>query len=170
MTNPYHHHRFHCGLWVEDKGSRGGGHFYHVQFHGPRPSNRPDYPDGWAYDSSMMRDRPANWRQSGNLIGRILLGKLAAGVTAAHVHQACQGVPLPLPRDGREENCWDWTRRAVEEIQRRRWLPAFAWGGRQGFGAQAQRQAVTWYEGDTKMKRNHEWDIFGTDSRHCNVM
>ena len=39
---------FHCGLWVESKSSQGGGHFFHVQYHGNRPVNRPNYPEGWA--------------------------------------------------------------------------------------------------------------------------
>lgn len=151
---------FHCGLWVEDKSGRGPGDFFHVQFHETRPVNRPDYPEGWVYDSSVARGRRANWRHSGNLIGRILLGKLAAGFTAQHIHQVCQGVALPA----RHEDCWDWTHRAVEAIQRRNWLHRFAWGG---FRTQAQRQAVAWFNSDPQMRRRHEWDMFGTNDSRC---
>jgi len=157
---------FHCGLWVENKNSRGGGDFFHVQFHGPRPTNKPHYPEGWAYDSSVMRGRQANWRHSGNLIGRILLGKLPAGITAADVDAVCQGVPMPRGN----ENCWDWTHNAVSAIQARRWLAAFPWSGANGFGARAYAQAVTWYTRDPKMNREHSWDMFGTESPHCVIM
>lgn len=163
---------FHCGLWVEPKNSRGSGDFFHVQYHPSRPVNRPDYPLGWVYDSSVSRGRRANWRHSGNLIGRILLGKLPDGVTAEHIHQVCSGVPMP--RDRTDENCWDWTRWAIEELQRRRWLRNFTWTERNGsgFADRAYRQAVAWFERDPRMEREHDWDIFGTENGggHCQVM
>ena len=31
------------------------GHYFRVQFDGPRPTNGPNDPEGWAYDSSVMR-------------------------------------------------------------------------------------------------------------------
>ncbi|KAK3897385.1 hypothetical protein C8A05DRAFT_19839 [Staphylotrichum tortipilum] len=153
---------FHCGLWVESKGSRGDGHFFHVQYHGPRPTNRPNYPDGWAYDSSVMRSRPADRRRSARLIGRILIGKLLVGITAQHVHTVCQNVPLP----GRNENCWDWARRAIQALQARRWIEEFGW---RSFEADANKRAHDWYNRDRNMRRDHRWDMFGLDS-HCTVM
>ncbi|KAK3293018.1 uncharacterized protein B0H64DRAFT_204567 [Chaetomium fimeti] len=161
---------FHCGLWVESKSSRGGGHYFHVQFHGRRPVNRPNYPDGWEYGTSVTRDREANWRQSNNIIGRILLGKLPAGVDARHIHQICAAVRMP--REGTDENCWDWAHWAIRDIQRQGWLQSFPWSGRDGFAARAQRQAVKWYEGDRgRVPANHKWDYFGIESGgHCAVM
>jgi hypothetical protein len=160
---------FHCALWVENKNSRGGGDYFHVRFHGRRPTNRPDYPDGWAYETSVTRGRPANWRHSNNIIGRILLGKLPAGVTAQHVDQVCAGVPLP--REGTNQNCWDWTHWAIQELQRRGWVRNFSWSGANGFAARAQAQGVAWYEGDHgRIPGRHMWDMFGTESSHCVIM
>ncbi|KAL1855217.1 hypothetical protein Daus18300_011218 [Diaporthe australafricana] len=158
---------FHCGLWVEDKNSRGGGHYFHVQFHTPYP-NRPDYPVGWVYDSSVTRGRQANWKESGSLIGRILLGKLPPGIGAAQVHQVCGGVALP----NNHEDCWDWTGRAITAIQQQRWLAAHAWAGQRGFRNSAYQQACTWWTGDRGRlpRKAHSWDIYGTDSSHCVVM
>lgn len=158
---------FHCGLWVEDKNSRGGGHYFHVQFH-PAYANRPDYPAGWVYDSSVSRNRQANWKQSSQLIGRILLGKLPSGIGAAQVHQVCGGVTLPSSR----EDCWDWTGRAISAIQRQRWLDNHSWSGSRGFKAQAYQQACDWWTQDRGRipGKPHFWDIYGTESSHCVVM
>ncbi|KAK7714684.1 hypothetical protein SLS64_003680 [Diaporthe eres] len=158
---------FHCGLWVEDKNSRGGGHYFHVQYHPPY-SNRPNDPSGWLYDSSVVRSRQANWKQSSQLIGRILLGKLASGVTAQHVHQVCSAVPLPRGN----EDCWDWTGRAIGAIQDQRWLAAHRWNGRDGLRASAYARACSWWEKDRQRlpSKVHYWDIYGTESAHCVVM
>ncbi|KAK4120130.1 hypothetical protein N657DRAFT_636812 [Parathielavia appendiculata] len=102
---------FHCGLWFEKTHSRGLGEYFHVPFYGPRPVNRPDYHD-------------ADWRDGDKLIGRILLGILPAGVTAQHVHQVCQGMPVADV----DENCCDWTHHAIETVQTRNWLPGLGRG------------------------------------------
>lgn len=123
---------------------------------------------GWIYDSLVSRNRQANWKQSSQLIGRILLGKLAPGVTAQHVYQACQGVALPNCR----ENCWDWTGRAIAAIQARRWLAGGRWSGCQGLQARVYAQACAWWEKDRLRitGKPHYWDIYGTESAHCVVM
>lgn len=158
---------FHCGLWVEDKNSRGGGHYFHVQYHPPY-ANRPNEPSGWLYDSSVSRNRTANWKQSSQLIGRILLGKLSSGVTAAHIHQVCSGVTLPRGN----ENCWDWTGRAIGAIQAQGWLAPNRWSGSRGLQAAAYSQACAWWEKDRQRlpSKVHYWDIYGTESSHCVVM
>lgn len=159
---------FHCGLWVEDKNSRGGGHYFHVQFH-PAYRNRPNDPSGWLYDSSVSRNRAANWKQSSQLIGRILIGKLASGVTAAHIHQVCSN-PNLLPQGN--ENCWDWCGRAIRAIQNQQWLAAHSWGGSNGLQARAYAQACAWWQRDRERlpSKVHYWDIYGTESSQCIVM
>lgn len=159
---------FHCGLWVEDKNSRGRGHYFHVQFHGRRPVNRPDYPDGWAYGTSVTRSREANWKESGKLIGRILLGKLPSGVGAGDIHDVCRDVRLP--NENTDDDCWTWTGRAIKAIQDRGWLARHSWTS---LRAAAYDQACSWWDGDRgKVPRNaHFWDIYNTEStKHCVVM
>ena len=112
-----------------------------------------------------MRTRPSDWRRSGNPIGRILIGKLPGGITAHHVHNVCSNVPMP----GRNENCWDWTHHAIQDLQAQRWLTNFAWDGANGFEARAYNRALDWQRRDPKMKYYHNWDIFGLDN-HCSVM
>ncbi len=92
----------------------------------------------------------------------ILIGKLPAGITAQHVHGVCQNVPLP----GRNENCWDWAHRAVQDLQARRWIVQFGWGS---FEVEANMRAREWYQGDRTMRKDHRWDMFDIDS-HCTVM
>ncbi|KAJ0120612.1 hypothetical protein J7T55_015342 [Diaporthe amygdali] len=158
---------FHCGLWVEEKGSKGPGDYFHIQFH-PVYSNRPDYPSGWVYSSSTARSREENWREPSQLIGRILLGKLAPGVTASHIHEICRTVARPNDR----EDCWDWTGRAISAIQLQRYLTRHSWSGPDGLKARAYQQSCSWWEKDKGRIPNkpHYWDIYGTESSHCVVM
>lgn len=158
---------FHCPLWVEVKRSKGEGDYFHVQFH-PAYSNRPDYPAGWVYSSSTSQDKMAGYSLSNNLIGRILLGDLAPGVTANHIHQVCQTVILP----DSGENCWDWTGRAISAIQQQGYLTRHSWSGSNGLKARAYQQACKWWEKDKCKMPNkpHYWDMYGTESSHCVVM
>jgi hypothetical protein len=65
--------------------------------------NRPNYPEGWAYDMSATRENRANCQHSNSLIGRILVWELPTGIGAQQIHQVCQQVPMPHGN----ENSWD---------------------------------------------------------------
>lgn len=156
---------FHCGLWVEDKRANGPGEYFHVQFE-PVYRNRPNRPSGWVYSSSIGHG--ANYKRSGQLIGRILLGKLERGVTANHIHDICQRVAMP----SNSENCWDWTGRAISTIQHQGFLTRRSWSGRDGLRARAYQKTCYWFEKDgcRLPEKPHYWDIYGTEGKHCVVM
>lgn len=158
---------FHCGLWVEKKGGKGAGDYFHVQFH-QAYRNRPDYPVGWAYSTTARRSERADWKQSTQLIGRILLGKLPPGVTASHIDQVCRPVTMP---NGRED-CWDWTGRAISAIQQQGYLTRHSWSGSNGLKARAYQQTCRWFEKDKGRipAKPHYWDIYETEGSHCSVM
>lgn len=159
---------FHIGLWVQPKGSKSKGHSFDVRYQ-PSYSNRPEEVEGWKYETSVNRSGPDDLGSSGGLIAIVLLGKLPDGVRAEEVHGICEGVRLP----GENENCWDWTGRAVGEINKQGYLDLgqdFSWNG---FRDRIYAQACRWWVDVDKERiprTPHYWDIFETESGQCTIL
>jgi hypothetical protein len=161
--------RFHWGLWVEPKNGRGRGDYFHVQSHPAMRSASGTTPAHWAYDSSVQNGRQARYTKSDYLIGRILIGKLPAGYTAAHVDAVCRGVPPPAANGN--DTCKTWTGEAVRALQRSNYISNFSWTQ---VSAQFEAQGRRWWANDHKRppgpNGKHMWDYFGINDRHCTIM
>ncbi|KAK3319031.1 hypothetical protein B0H66DRAFT_558615 [Apodospora peruviana] len=108
--------RFHWGLWVEPKNSGGQGDYFHVQYRERMNTENGVQEEGWYYDSTVQQNRPgrANYKNSSQLIGRVLIGKLAApGTTAQQVDTVLAAIQVPQGN----ETCKDWTGRAAQQLQ-----------------------------------------------------
>ncbi|KAM7219622.1 hypothetical protein V8F06_005003 [Rhypophila decipiens] len=123
--------RFHWGLWVEPKGANGSGDYFHVQYRERINSPTGVRPEGWYYDSTVQQNRrnPANFRNSSQLIGRVLIGKLTAGNNAQSVEPILSQIAVPQG----DETCKNWTGRAVEALHGNGMLDRpFGWTGNGG--------------------------------------
>lgn len=162
--------RFHWGLWVEPKGSRGPGDYFHVQSHQQMRTSRGVQPAHWAYDTSVGKGKTPKWSKSNYLIGRVLIGKLPSGYTATHVDAVCRGVDPPAA-NGRD-TCKTWTGNAVRALQRSNYLAKFDWAK---VSTDIEAKGRSWWAKDGKRPSGqgdkHMWDYFKLENNmHCTVM
>ncbi|KAK3315650.1 hypothetical protein B0H66DRAFT_577355 [Apodospora peruviana] len=92
---------FHWGLWVEPKNSKGQGCLLHVEDHPQMNSRTGVIPGGWKFGY-----RETSAYQSQRFIGRIMIGKLPAGIGPEELKARL--ATIAVPRQGSEENCITW--------------------------------------------------------------
>lgn len=162
--------RFHWGLWVEPKNSRGYGDKFHVRSHQQIRSARGVTPAHWAYDTSVNSGKTPKYSKSDYLIGRILIGKLPAGYTAAHVDAVCRNVTPPAANG--TATCKTWTGNAIAALQGQRYLQNIDW---RRLSTDIENRGRQWWAADGKRppgaNGKHTWDYYGIDNKtHCTVM
>lgn len=142
--------RFHWGIWIEPKGSRGKGTIYQV-FYEPSYSNIA-CSGGWGFYKEIFEDKTIGL----NMMGRIMVGKIPSDVTKEQVAALLSGIPLPKMDTEPIENCVSWTKDALAELQRRGWADQF---DIESFMDHALERATSWLEAGlfprTNVKENY---------------
>ncbi|CAG8151161.1 unnamed protein product [Penicillium salamii] len=111
------HAAYHWGILVSPKISKGPDCYVF------------DVSDGPLLDSvnRVNRNPEGNWRfrgnanidpkEYGNLLGKVMIGKVPNEVTYAEIHGFLEAIPLPQKGVLPEQNCVTWTKAAICRLQ-----------------------------------------------------
>ncbi|KAF2746749.1 hypothetical protein M011DRAFT_78021 [Sporormia fimetaria CBS 119925] len=102
---------FQWGIWIEPKGSSGHGTTISVEDDLSVPFLM------YSFDSHFHVETHS--RLPSNMLGRLMIGKIPAGKDIRDVERVLKRVPLPSdPSAPNVNDTVDWTRVAVEELQK----------------------------------------------------
>ncbi|CAG8921750.1 unnamed protein product [Penicillium salamii] len=108
---------YHWGILVSPKISKGPDYYVFDVSDGILldPVNRVNLnPNGdWHFREKANMDPEEN----GNLLGRVMIGKVPNEVTYAEIHDFLRTIPLPQKGVLPEQNCVTWTRAAICRLQ-----------------------------------------------------